>query len=68
MKKCKIDNCDNEVLKGRTYCKQHYNEYRKTPTKETFIGKFNEFEFTSTKEDWKYLITALVNLIFSIEY
>ena len=29
MKKCKIDNCDNEVLKGRTYCKQHYNEYRK---------------------------------------
>lgn len=37
----------------------HYNEYRKTPTKETFIGKFNEFEFTSTKEDWKYLITAL---------
>ena len=29
MKKCKIDNCDNEALKGRTYCKQHYNEYRK---------------------------------------
>lgn len=37
----------------------HYNEYRKIPTKETFIGKFNDFEFTSTKEDWTYLITAL---------
>ena len=29
MKKCKVDNCDNEALKGRTYCKQHYNEYRR---------------------------------------
>lgn len=37
----------------------HYNEYRKVPTKETFIGKFNEFELTSAKEDWNYLITAL---------
>ena len=37
----------------------HYNEYRKVPTKETFLGKFNEFEFTSTKEDWTYLITGL---------
>lgn len=37
----------------------HYNEYRKVPTKETFIGKFNEFELTSTKEDWTYLINAL---------
>lgn len=37
----------------------HYNEYRKVPTKETFLGKFNEFEFTSTKEDWQYLITGL---------
>lgn len=37
----------------------HYNEYRKVPTKETFLGKFNDFEFTSTKEDWQYLITGL---------
>lgn len=37
----------------------HYNEYRKVPTKESFLGKFNDFEFTSTKEDWKYLITGL---------
>lgn len=37
----------------------HYNEYKKVPTKETFLGKFNEFEFTSTNEDWKYLITQL---------
>lgn len=37
----------------------HYNEYRTVPTKETFLGKFNDFEFTSTKEDWKYLITGL---------
>lgn len=37
----------------------HYNEYKNVPTKETFLGKFNEFEFTSTKEDWKYLITGL---------
>ena len=35
----------------------HYNEYRKVPTKESFLGKFNDFEFTSTKEDWTYLIT-----------
>lgn len=33
----------------------HYNEYRKVPSKESFIGKFNDFEFTSTNEDWKYL-------------
>lgn len=33
----------------------HYNEFRKVPSKETFIGKFNDFEFTSTSEDWKYL-------------
>lgn len=38
---------------------KHYNEYRSVPTKETFIGKFNEFEFTSTKEDWQYLITGI---------
>ena len=37
----------------------HYSEYRTVPTKETFLGKFNDFEFTSTKEDWKYLITGL---------
>lgn len=37
----------------------HYNEYRKLPTKETFLGKFNEFEFVSDKEDWNYLILGL---------
>lgn len=37
----------------------HFNEFRSVPTKETFIGKFNEFELTSTKEDWTYLITGL---------
>ena len=37
----------------------HYNEYRTVPTKETFLGKFNDFEFTSTKEDWLYLMTGL---------
>lgn len=37
----------------------HYNEYRTVPTKETFLGKFNDFELTSTKEDWSYLITGL---------
>lgn len=37
----------------------HYGEYRTVPTKETFLGKFNDFEFTSTKEDWKYLINGL---------
>lgn len=37
----------------------HYNEYRNVPTKESFLGKFNDFELTSTKEDWKYLITGL---------
>lgn len=37
----------------------HYNEYRKVPTKESFLGKFNDFDFTSTKEDWQYLITGL---------
>ena len=37
----------------------HYNEYRKVPTKETFLGKFNDFEFTSTKEDWQFLITGI---------
>lgn len=37
----------------------HYNEYRKVPTKESFLGKFNDFELTSTKEDWTYLITGL---------
>ena len=37
----------------------HYNEYRKLPTKETFLGKFNEFEFVSDKEDWSYLILGL---------
>lgn len=33
----------------------HYNEYRKVPTKETFLGKFPEFELTSEDEDWNYL-------------
>ncbi|MBQ6630969.1 MAG: hypothetical protein IJH55_02405, partial [Romboutsia sp.] len=37
----------------------HYNEYKKVPTKETFLGKFTEFELTSAAEDWKYLITQL---------
>lgn len=37
----------------------HYSEYKTVPTKETFIGKFNDFEFTSTNEDWKYLVTQL---------
>lgn len=37
----------------------HYNQYRAVPTKETFLGKFNDFEFTSIKEDWQYLITGL---------
>lgn len=32
----------------------HYNQYRKVPSKETFIGKFNDFEFTGTNEDWNY--------------
>lgn len=37
----------------------HYNEYRQVPTKETFIGKFNDFELTGTREDWKYLINGI---------
>lgn len=37
----------------------HYNEYKKVPTKETFLGKFTEFELTSSAEDWQYLITSL---------
>lgn len=44
----------------------HYNEYRKVPSKESFIGKFNEFEFTGTTESWDYLTTALIeNYMFS---
>ena len=37
----------------------HYNEYHKVPTKETFISAFPEFELTDTSEDWTYLIQGL---------
>ena len=37
----------------------HYNEYRKVPTKETFLSKFKEFELVSDKEDWNYLLVSL---------
>lgn len=37
----------------------HYNEYHKTPTKETFIAAFPEFELTDTAEDWNFLIQGL---------
>ena len=44
----------------------HYNEYRQVPTKESFIGKFNEFEFSSVGESWDYLCNALIeNYMFS---
>lgn len=44
----------------------HYNEYRQVPSKESFIGKFNEFEFTGFSESWDYLCDALVeNYMFS---
>lgn len=44
----------------------HYNEYRQVPSKESFIGKFNEFEFTGVSESWDYLCNALVeNYMFS---
>lgn len=44
----------------------HYNEYRQLPSKESFIGRFNEFEFTGINESWDYLTTALTeNYMFS---
>lgn len=46
----------NEEIK---FIFNHFNKYRKAPTKETFIGKFNDFELTSTKEEWSYLITGV---------
>ena len=38
----------------------HYNEYRKVPTKETFLSKFKEFELVSDKEDWNYLLVLTI--------
>lgn len=37
----------------------HYSNYHKIPTKETFLSKFPEFELTNTDEDWDYLTTGL---------
>lgn len=38
---------------------EHYNTYSKVPTKESFIGTFNEFEFAASDEDWQYLTVQL---------
>lgn len=38
---------------------EHYNNYKKIPTKETFLGRFTDFELVSPDEEWSYLLVQL---------
>ena len=42
------------------YIKDHYNSYGVVPDKETFVSKFNDFDFISVTEPTKYLLDELV--------
>lgn len=43
MKACCIENCKNECLKGRRYCREHYLERKRKQAKEHYIkyGRYN---------------------------
>ena len=41
------------------FIKNHYRDYGVVPDKETFVAKFNTFDFINVKETNKYLLDAL---------
>lgn len=43
------------------YILDHYNQFGVIPDKETFIGKFNDFDFIQVNEPDSYLINELYN-------
>jgi len=48
-KKCKVDGCNNDVMTGRRYCREHYLERKRIMTRERVLnGTYNRTRYPKT--------------------